>query len=183
MRHEVWWDSYRVKTWVAMLLTGWWNGGWQIRLLGRGWGSWLPFFDFMQQVVVRIGEDLKRRGQPVVQTQFNLSTAHSEYVQVLFEHGILAFIAAIGYVVTSLWTLAHGNAQSQAVYILALSVCGVASVLHNLTWYHHTGVPAGADGKPVNPGEKPVGMLLFSIGSPGLVWMSFLTILMVELAK
>ena len=167
-RKPVFWDSGRVRIWTTMLLSFWWNGGWMVRLSGRGWQSWVVCNDLLLQVAK------KTKRQAIVNVHTMMSDAHSEYVQILFEHGFVGFVLLAGYILTSLWRLGHGSPEAQAVYILATGVCGVAAVLHNFTWYHNTAAP--------HP-DHPEQTYLYSIGNPALLWLSFLTVCMVEVVK
>ena len=209
LRYERWWDSGRVRLWFHMLFIGWWRWGLSnadirriaqtgineqgrplsrheqkqllfqhntfVRLFGRGWQSWMPFQNHLLEVANASRKERqhgltgKLAQTDVLQTEYFLSTAHNEFVQLLFEHGAVGLLLLSGYIVTSLWDLAHGSLEAQAVYLVAVGVCGVASMLHNLSIYHNTYTP-GMD-------------TMFSIGSPGLVWLSFLTVLMVEVVR
>lgn len=171
LRHEVWWDSGRVRAWLIMLTAGWWMPGWRTRLLGQGWQSWLPFHEY----VLKAATSMKQ--QKVVRTDVLLSTAHNEFIQMLFEHGLIGLTLLIGYCFSILWQLGHGSGEAQAVYLVGSGLIAVALVLHPWTWYHHTATQADKDGKPMLGGQ---GVMLYSIGSPALNYMTFLTIVMAE---
>lgn len=173
-RFDKWWDSGRIRCWYTMLLTGWWVHGWMTRLTGRGWQSWIQHNDFLIEVAK------KTNRHKIVATNYAMSTAHNEFVQVLFEHGAIGITLLVGYVSTSLWALAHGSIEAQAVYLLALGVLGVACTLHPWTWTHGTITEGNQDGQPQEGGG---GVLMYTIGSPALNWLSLLTALLVEVPR
>jgi len=174
MRLPKWWDSGRVRIWWMMLLAGWWSAGWSVRLFGRGWQSWVGYQDFLVDVAKRTNR------QAIVNCKTMMSTAHNEWVQMLFEHGAVGMVLLTGYVVTGLWQLGHGGTEAQAVYIAALGVCGVACALHPWTWTHGTITEVNAQEVPETGGG---GSMLYTIGSPALNWLSFLVALLVEVAR
>lgn len=174
LRYEKWWDSGRIRCWYSMLMLGWWNGGWTVRLLGRGWQSWVGFNDFLIDVA------RKTNRHHIVNTRFMMSTAHNEFVQILFEHGALGLLLLSGYVLSALWQLGHGDAQAQAVYLVAVGMCGVACTLHPWTWTHGTITEVNKDGQPEEGGGHTI---LYTIGSPALNWLAVLTAVLVEVAR
>lgn len=174
MRHEKWWDSGRIRCWYLMLLAGWWNTNWKIRLLGRGWQSWVGYQDFL------IDAAIKSNRKRLMNTTTMLSTAHNEFVQVLFEHGAVGLALLGSYIATALWQLGHGDGQAKAVYLLSLAMCGVACVLHPWTWTHGTISEVNADHRPEKGGGQT---MMYTIGSPALNWLAFLTAILVEVAR
>lgn len=174
LRFEKWWDSGRIRCWYSMLLLGWWKSGWTVRLLGRGWQSWVGFNDFLIDVA------RKTNRHHIVNTRFMMSTAHNEFVQILFEHGAVGLLLLSGYVLSALWQLGHGDVQAQAVYLVAVGMCGVACTLHPWTWTHGTITEVNAEGQPEEGGGHTI---LYTIGSPALNWLAFLTAVLVEVAR
>lgn len=173
-RRDLWWDSGRIRCWYTMLLIGWWREGWTVRLLGRGWQSWVMFNDFLIDVARKTN-----RGH-IVNVKNIMSTAHNEFVQFLFEHGAIGFILLVGYVLTALWQLAHGEAEAQAVYVTALGMCGVACTLHPWTWTHGTITEVNSKGDPQQGGGHTA---MWTIGSPALNWLAFLVAILTEVAR
>lgn len=174
LRREKWWDSGRIRTWFTSLMIGWWQGGWTVRLLGRGWQSWVGFQDFLVDIA------RKTNRHAIVNTKFMMSTAHNEFVQFLFEHGAIGLLLLVGYCATALWQLGAGNAQAQAVYIAACGVLGVACTLHPWTWTHGTLSECDEHGNPIKGGA---GVKLYTIGSPALNWLSLMVALLVEVIR
>jgi hypothetical protein len=174
MRHEKWWDSGRIRCWYIMLLAGWWSSGWKTRLLGRGWQSWIGYQDFLIDTAIKNN----RRG--IVNTKTMMSTAHNEYVQLLFEHGGIALVCLVGYLATSLWQFGHGDALQHAVYLTVFSLLGVACVLHPVTVTHGTVTEVNAQHLPEKGGGQT---MMYTIGSPALNWMAFLIVVLMEVAR
>lgn len=174
MRHEKWWDSGRIRCWYLMLLAGWWSSGWRIRLMGRGWQSWVGYQDFLIETAI------KTNRKRLMNTTTMMSTAHNEFVQLLFEQGAIGFVLLVGYCATSLWRLGHGGAEAHAVYLVGLSLIGVACVLHPWTWTHGTISEVNQDHRPEKGGGQT---MLYTIGSPALNWLVFLIILLVEVTR
>lgn len=174
IRHEKWWDSGRVRCWYTTLLTGWWIAGWKVRLLGRGWQSWVGFQDFLVDMAKRTNR------QHIVNTKFMMSTAHNEFVHLTFEHGLIGLLLLLGYCATALWSLGTGGPEAVAVYFVAVGMIGVACTLHPWTWTHGTLSECDEHGKPVEDGT---GYKLFTIGSPALNWLALIVALLVEVVR
>lgn len=174
LRFEKWWDSGRIRCWFTALHIGWWEAGWTVRLVGRGWQSWIGFQDFLVQVAT------KTNRHKIVNTKFMMSTAHNEFVQILFEHGLIGLLLVVGYCATALWSLGTGGPEAVAVYFAAVGMIGVACTLHPWTWTHGTLSECDEHGEPIKGGS---GYKLFTIGSPALNWLAFLTALLVEVAR
>ncbi len=142
--------------------------------VGRGWQSWVGYNDFLIDVA------MKTKRQRIVNTKFMMSTAHNEFIQMLFEHGMIGFVLLSGYIVASLWQLGHGSDEAQAVYIAALGMIGVACTLHPWTWTHGTITEVNEAGTPTKNGGATQ---MYTIGSPALNWLAFLLAILTEVAR
>ena len=115
-------DSGRLRLWREVLMGLWWPHGWRVRLGGFGTGSWrqsTPGFTIP-------------RFQRVVFT-----AAHNEYVEQLFEHGLIGLVLLLGLLGTWLWQAWLGGPLGHALLIVELTLCSIA--LTNFPWtFFHT---------------------------------------------
>lgn len=113
--------SGRLNSWMTML-TIWWGQCWMIRLAGLGMGSWLHW-------ALRVPMPSKRKGQNAIYT-----SAHNEFVQHVFEYGIIGAVLLLGFLGSSLSAALHAGPVGEAVLIVGVVCCGMASWNFPWTW-------------------------------------------------
>lgn len=113
-------DSGRLAYWKDALLICWWPSGWRARLVGYGTSTWFL-------ATVRLGD----KGHIQV-----FSAAHNEYVQTLVEHGIIGLGVLCAYLGESLWRTSHAGPEGQAVFLMGVMVCTIASISFPWTFFH-----------------------------------------------
>ena len=110
----------RVTMWGRILSEQWWPRGWAARLLGCGPRSWAQ------------GHAEYARARPSEAGDILIwTTAHSEYVQVLYEYGALGLVLLIG----TLASLLLAN-TTPAIWNMGLMLCVVAALQYPWTLYH-----------------------------------------------
>lgn len=179
--HNRGWDGRRFQLWNVVLREVWWPMGWRRRLLGVGTATWEPL----------TGPVTMQKISGVIFT-----TAHNEYVQFLVEHGLVGLLCLGVYVWTAFVKLWHGGPEGQALLLLAITLCSIASANFPWSWFHEIPQPptchacqrmALAPGVPVPPthcqcaeprqlGPSPP----LYVGSPGLLAMSLVIAILVE---
>lgn len=170
-RHLNWADSGRVHNWDVQLRHGWWRFGWKARFFGMGWRSWAVWNDRICQVRAALTGE-----RPEL-----LTSAHNEFVQVLFEHGILGLTAVLGFIASTLWRLSQGSAQDRILFCLDATLCSVATLNYPWTWYQMalTGAKAPPENRQARRARAAQGMappprMVHRLGSPALVAMSLI---------
>jgi hypothetical protein len=139
---------------------------WRVRLLGFGTGTWYPLMKW--PALVTTGT---RRPDGVWEGMVYLS-AHNEYVEVLFEQGVLGLAAVVGLIVTGLWALWTGGTLGLAVLIPVIVLLSIAFTNFPFTLFKEV------ERNPTDPPEvKPQ-----FVGSPALQMMSLVVLLLVEAA-
>ena len=108
--------SERTRAWADILQVLWWPSPWRRKLLGRGCHGWsIDYLAYIQHK----------------QTYEHWTHAHSEYVQVLYEYGVIGLVCLLG----TLWTLlAHSTHPS--VFSMGVVLCLVAGINNPWTFYH-----------------------------------------------
>ncbi|HEU4685817.1 MAG TPA: hypothetical protein VFS39_15020, partial [Nitrospira sp.] len=167
LRSDYWWDSGRLRFWFVMLVACWWNRGWTVRLLGHGWSTWLDHYVRVCEIAAQHHPRAIRKG--LFRSDYANSTAHNEYVHMLFEHGAIGAACLLWYITTTAWRLAHGSLEAQAVFIVGLACCATALLFHPWTWYHQTA------GQSHDPTTKDARIRLYSMGSPAMLYASWIT--------
>lgn len=152
-------DSGRLAYWLDALTLVWWPAGWKRRLFGFGTSTWFL-------ATIRMGE---ARKHPNV-----YSAAHNEYLQQLVEHGLIGLAVLLAYLGEALWRTWHGGPDGQAVFLLGLMVCAIATINFPWTFFHEYHPPM-KDGKPNHQEEW--------YGSPTLNVLCFVVALLVELIR
>ena len=114
-------DSYRLAMWYGVLRDQWGAAHWIIHWLGFGATSWRQLTP--QYTIPRF--------QRVVFT-----TAHNEYVEMLFQHGIIGLVALLYFLGDNLWRAWHGGPTGEAVFLLGWTLCAIAFFNFPWTWYH-----------------------------------------------
>ena len=125
---------YRYETWWLMLRQYWWPAGWRVRLLGHGLRSYSWHnYQHLRQFEGRFME---------VWTY-----AHSEYVQVLYEYGLIG----LGLMLGAIWSLTQ-ELTDPSLWFMAGVLCLAAVVQNPWTFYHeavfHEKVPNVVKGGP-----------------------------------
>ena len=114
--------SGRVECWIMMLKL-WWAGGWKIRVCGYGTGSWL-------HRSIQHRTESKRPDLRAIWT-----VAHNEYVQQVFEYGLMGLLLLLGLLGSLLWAAYQSGPIGEAVLIVGLVVCTIATVNFPWTWF------------------------------------------------
>jgi hypothetical protein len=111
-------DGGRVRMWWTLLYAGLWMrpNGWREFFLGHGWQSWAAWADQFAQVEERHG---------VPNTEFFLHP-HSEYVHVLFEHGVVGLVCFLCWMGSLAWQALEVGPLGQAVLFPAVAIASVA---------------------------------------------------------
>ena len=112
---------YRYETWWMMLSTYWWPAGWRTRLMGHGLRtySWHNY-QHLRQWPDRFME---------VWTY-----AHNEYVQVLYEYGVIG----LALMLATVGSLVAGVAHPSLLFMAGILVA--AAVIQNPWTFYHEGV-------------------------------------------
>lgn len=152
-------DSGRVAYWKDAIELVWWPAGWKARVIGFGTSTWFA-------ATIRMAESRKHVNV--------FTTAHNEYVQCLVEHGVIGLTVLCAYLGEALWRTYHGGVEGQAVFLLGVMVCGIASISFPWTFFHEYH-PQVRDGKP-NHEES-------WYGSPTLNVLCFVVALLAELIR
>lgn len=175
------WDGRRFQLWNLALREIWWPMGWRRRLIGVGTATWEPLT------------------APITMQKISgvvFTTAHNEYVQFLVEHGILG-LACLGlYLMTTLVRLWQGGPEGQALFIVAVALCSIASANFPWSWFHEIPQPPtclGCQKMALPPGvvapdthcrcsePRQLGPSQpLYVGSPGLLAMSLVLAILVE---
>lgn len=153
-----WYDGDRFRVWREMVqrywvdpptylatTTYWW---WYYRLMGYGIGSW---------------ETLVLYARRIPPTQQFMTPAHNEYVALLIERGVVGLVCALGFIGTAAWRLAHGGPEAQAVLLVGMTLCAIATT--HFPWTFPQGIT-----KTTKEGY----------GNMGLVMLSFVVALLTE---
>src|SRR3990167_2084834 len=179
--HRRSWDGRRFQLWNLVLREVWWPMGWRRRLLGVGTATWEPLT------------------APATMAKIDgvvFTTAHNEYVQFLVEHGLIGPGLLLCYLVRGLGGLGAGGPEGQALFIVAVALCSIASANFPWTWFHeipqgptcrHCGNPALPPGvaapethcRCAEPRQLGPSQPLY-VGSPGLLAMSLILAILVE---
>ena len=157
-RGEGWYDGDRMRVWREAIRHYWvsppvylatnfyWR--WFYRLMGYGISSW--------ETLVLLG----KRIEPTVKL---MVPAHNEYVALLIERGLIGLVCAMGFIGSAAWTLAHAGPTGQAVLLVGLTICAIATT--HFPWTFPQGIT-----KTTKEGY----------GNMGLVILSFVTALLAE---
>lgn len=114
--------SGRIDCWLMMLKI-WWRGGWKIRVCGYGTGSWLH-------------RSIQHRTASHQADKMAIWTvAHNEFVQQLFEYGLLGMLLLMGLVGSLLWAAWQAGPLGEAVWLVGLVACAIASLNFPWTWF------------------------------------------------
>lgn len=178
-RRLTWVDCGRVHTWMVHLMGSWWQMGWRVRLFGHGWDSWLFFAIKIHRV---------RQAMGLAAGEL-LSNAHNEFVQVLFEHGMLGLLCVLGFIAETLYRLSLGGPVELIYAVLGVTLCSIASINHPWTWWRELihDAPGPPLQEPVNrkerraresTGQTSPGYIHCAVGSPGLVAVSIFLVVM-----
>lgn len=156
-------DSGRAKLWWSMVKE-WWPEGWVVRLFG--WGP-KEFEPHHTQHLIKKMEETK---------QFVVAHhAHSEYVHQLLEHGIVGLLLLLGYIVTTAWHLFTMGPEGQALYLVGATLCSIAFVSFPWSYYHEIMFRV----MPATPNDQ-VQAKLFTLGTPALVAVTFVLVVLIE---
>ena len=125
---------YRYETWWMMLSTYWWPKGWLTRLAGCGMRSY-SWHNY---------QHLRQWPDKFMEVW---TYAHSEYVQVLYEYGMIG----LGLMLGAVWSLTHGLTHPSLLFMAGVLL--LAAVVQNpWTFYHeavfHEQVPNVVQGRP-----------------------------------
>ena len=138
----------------------WWQK-WRIRLLGFGTATWFPLTKWpMLKATGKRREDGMFEG--IVYT-----SAHGEFVQVLFEYGIIGFLFLLGFCAHALYWTWHGGVEGHALFPVVWVMLSIAAI--NFPWSLFIEIE---NAKPGSPQQFT--------GSPALIALSFLVIVLVE---
>lgn len=183
-------DGDRALWWQLWLLQ------WRIRLVGFGTRSWFP---------MTVWPIYKRLAVVNPQTSFvsglAFFTAHNEFVQFLFEHGMIGLVLLLAYVGDAGWHAWHGGLAGQAVFLVLATMLSIATI--NFPWTLFNEIPqpqlAVAITTDGNILVAPQGVEPLEIrqqrrdaagfmseqysGSPALLAMSFVVALLVECVR
>jgi O-antigen ligase len=157
------WDHHHLwsgrKEWWTVGLRVWWKNPWPLRLIGLGPNAW--------QIFARNAAG-RFAGDPI-HTKLDMMHAHNDYLQILFERGLLAFVALLGFLGSTLWTLAHAGADGQALFLVGCVLCAVAFC--SFPWTGYVLI------------YKPKEEYLLGYGAPTLNYISWLMVMLVEVVK
>lgn len=156
-------DSGRAKLWWSMIKE-WWPDGWLVRLFG--WGP----KEFEPHHTAHLVKQMEATKMFVVAHH-----AHSEYVHQLLEHGIVGLILLLGYITTTAWHLFTMGPEGQALYLVGATLCSVAFVSFPWSYYHEIMFRV----MPATPNEQ-VQAKLFTLGTPALVAITFVLVILIE---
>lgn len=154
------------KEWWTAGLTYWWiNAAWWQKLLGFGSDAWIVFSQ-------KYLGDIQRYSKAEVHAGFShvvMPHAHNDYVQILFDRGLIGLGALVGYILTSLWMLAGAGPNGQALFLVGVTLCAIA--FGSFPW---TGCVIA-----YLPDQKK----LAGYGCPSLNFISWLTIVLIEVVR
>lgn len=156
-----WWDSGRFYEWWHCLRLWWGCQSWAVRCIGGGIRSWL-------QASVDLARFKATPQNNYLAPLF--SAAHNEYIQQLFEYGVIGFVALGWYVVD---VLVKAHALSLGLFWVTVMLAASALLTFPWTFYHTVVIE-----NPLQDGRVQVTQT--SHGSPLLVWLTFLITLLVE---
>ena len=163
---DMWWDSGRFREWWGVMQLWWKCKSPLIVLIGGGIRSWLQAStDFGP----RKANEKNDNRAPI------FSMAHNEYLQQVFEYGVVGLVVLLWYVGMVL-TKAH--ALSEGLFWVAVMLCSTAALSFPWSFYHTVYIeqPDPADANKVMVQET-------RHGSPLLVWLTFLLLVLVESQK
>jgi hypothetical protein len=140
----------------------------RVRLLGCGTGSWYPLTKW--PVLLTTGTLTQRPdGTQHLEGQVYLS-AHNEYVEVLFEQGLVGLLAVLGFVAYGLHTTWTGGDVGLAVFLPLMVLLSIAFTNFPFTLF--------AEVEKANPAQPTQ-----FVGSPALLVMSWTVLLLVEAVR
>ena len=149
-------DTGRARRWFILLGAGWWYQPWQVRLFGQGWRSWIHW---AEKLVIA---DVKRNPDKAGSISF-MTAAHNEYVQVLFEHGLVGFIGLVGVTLWAFWQAIGAGVVGQALVPLLVILVTNACLSMPWTLYHETVVENPQTRQRITSGAGAPGMQAVSI--------------------
>ena len=100
-QHSPWWSG-RKEWWTAGVTFWWVNGCWWQKLLGFGADSWITFSQKYLGEIQRFSKEYVHQGF----SQVVMPHAHNDYIQILFDRGLIGLGCLLGYLATSLYALA-----------------------------------------------------------------------------
>jgi hypothetical protein len=157
---ELWWhDSGRFEEWWTMLRE-WWRSTWWTILFGCGIRSW-----------AQTSATLCHQRTIHHPNQRIFAMAHNEYIQQVFEYGLVGVLALMGYTGIVLWKayLLH-----YGLFLVGVVMVSVAMMTFPWSFYHKVFLPKE---------QTPDGQILFEEsrhGSPALFWITFMLVMLIE---
>jgi len=144
-----WVDSGRLEEWYNMLKYWVLLKTWDVYIFGHGIRSWVV---------------LSQAKSQLQQGPAYFSMAHNEYIQHLFEYGILGFVSLVGYTLSYFYYTYH---YSIGLYLVGSVMVSVALVSFPWSFFHVI----------KTQGQDQQGRIVFvrydNYGSPLLFWVTF----------
>jgi O-antigen ligase len=142
-----------------------WAHRWRVRLIGFGTGMWYPMTKW--PAMMRHGTF-----DPETKTLTGVVflSAHNEYVETLFEQGIVGFLAAVGFVLYALHATWTGGVVGLAVLIPLMALLSIAFCNFPFTLFRE--VEKSHPAQPVQ-----------FVGCPAMLVMSVMILLLVEAVR
>lgn len=158
---DLWWDNGRFREWYLVIWQWWRCRSWLMFIIGGGIRSW-----------VQASSDLGalKANEKNSYTAPIFSNAHNEYIQQLFEYGVVGFIALLWYVGT---VLVKAYALSLGLFWVACMLASAAALTFPWTFYHIVYLEVALEN-----GQRKVTETRH--GSPLLNWLTLLIALLVE---
>lgn len=149
-------DTGRARRWYILLGAGWWCQPWTVRLLGQGWRSWIAWAERF------VRADVTKNPDKADSISF-MTAAHNEYVQALFEHGLVGFLGLVGLTVWAFWQAIGAGVIGQTLVPLLVILVTNACLSMPWTLYHETVATNPQTGVRVTSGAGAPGMQAVSI--------------------
>ena len=114
-------DSGRLRLWREVLGEMWWPQNGLVRMLGFGTGSW------------------RRLTPSFTRPRFNqvaFTAAHNEYVEMVFQYGIIGAVVLLGFLGDMLWRAWTGGPYGEALFVLEVTLCSIAATSFPWTFFH-----------------------------------------------
>jgi len=157
--------SGRKEWWTAGLTFWWTKAAWWQRLLGFGADAWIVFSQTYLGEIQKFSKEEVHDGYSYVV----MPHAHNDYVQVLFDRGLIGLGCVLGYLSTSLYALAGLGGEAWGLFLVGMTLCAVA--FGNFPW---TGCVIA-----YLPDQKR----LAGYGCPALNYISWMLIVLIEVAR
>lgn len=161
--HSPLWSG-RKEWWTAGCTFWWTKSAWYQKLLGFGADAWIVFSQKYLGEIQQFSNAYVHEGFSHVV----MPHAHNDYVQLLFDRGLIGLGCLLGYLATSLYALAGLGGDAWGLFLVGLTLCAVA--FGSFPW---TGCVIA-----YLPDQKK----LAGYGCPALNYLSWIVIILIEVA-